>query len=328
VLVTNGTLQLNDAVVSGSCWGRVKAMINDQGNKVRTAGPSAAVKILGLTSVPTPGSEFHVYKNDREARQVAEERAAAERLQALGGEAPKTPLTLDEPSEKAGGKSASFNVILKTRRARIAGSHPRSLEGIRATRSTWKSSAPALGNVSVNDVQLRPHPKAVILASTSPWTTAPVPRPSARGVEIKPVLDHLRDARRREEPADRLLEPTRQEHSTARPRSASLRLGQARQGRRLHVPEGQVTSGPARQPSRNPLRRKVPSLRRFQKRSSRRSAKPGSGIVLDRFSNFAEGDIIESYEIEKVRRRAVGRRRFRRPAVVAPSACRLEPRTP
>ena len=94
LLVKEGTLKVGDAVVCGEAWGRVKALINDRGVKVRTVGPSGAIKCLGLTAVPEPGMEFHVYADDREARTVAEERAAARRLNTL--QAPKRGLSLDE----------------------------------------------------------------------------------------------------------------------------------------------------------------------------------------------------------------------------------------
>ena len=305
VLVTNGTLQLNDAVVSGSCWGRVKAMINDQGNKVRTAGPSAAVKILGLTSVPAPGSEFHVYKNDREARQVAEERAAAERLQSLGGEAPKTPLTLDELlQEKAGGDKRTLNVILKTDVLGSLEAIRGSLEGIKSEKVDLEIIGTGAGNVSVNDVLLASASKAVILGFHVAKDNGAGAEAKRKGVEIRlysiiyEMLDDVKNL------LTGLLEPIVKEHVNGQ---AAIRqifdMGKRGKVAGCMCLKGKVTlKGRARVKRKDEIlyEGKIQTLRRFQNEASSVSEGQECGIVLDRFSNFAEGDIIESYEIEKV----------------------------
>ena len=187
LLVTNGTLELSDAIVSGSSWGRVKALINDQGIKVRTAGPSAAVKILGLTSVPAPGSEFHVYKNDREARQVAEERAAAQRLVDLAGEAePLVPKTLDELlQEKAGSDKSTLNVILKTDVLGSLEAIRGSLEGIKSEKVELAIIGTGAGNITVNDVLLATASKAVILGFHVGKDAGAGAEAKRKGVEIR-----------------------------------------------------------------------------------------------------------------------------------------------
>ncbi len=305
VLVTNGTLQLNDAVVSGSCWGRVKAMINDQGNKVRTAGPSAAVKILGLTSVPAPGSEFHVYKNDREARQVAEERAAAERLQSLGGEAPKAPLTLDELlQEKAGGDKRTLNVILKTDVLGSLEAIRGSLEGIKSEKVDLEIIGTGAGNVSVNDVLLASASKAVILGFHVAKDNGAGAEAKRKGVEIRlysiiyEMLDDVKNL------LTGLLEPIIKEHVNGQ---AAIRqifdMGKRGKVAGCMCLKGKVTlKGRARVKRKDEIlyEGKIQTLRRFQNEAASVSEGQECGIVLDRFSNFAEGDIIESYEIEKV----------------------------
>ena len=72
VIVKAGTLEVGNSMLCGKYWGRVKALINDQGVKVRSAGPSMAVKVLGLTNVPGAGDEFEILENDKEAKRLAE----------------------------------------------------------------------------------------------------------------------------------------------------------------------------------------------------------------------------------------------------------------
>ena len=305
MLITNGTLQLNDAIVSGSTWGRVKAMINDQGNKVRTAAPSSAVKILGLTSVPTPGSEFHVYKNDREARQVAEERAAAERLQSLGGEAPKTAMTLDELlQEKAGGDKRTLNVILKTDVLGSLEAIRGSLEGIHSEKVDLEIIGTGAGNVSVNDVLLASASKAVILGFHVAKDNGAGAEAKRKGVEIRlysiiyEMLDDVKNL------LTGLLEPVVKEHVNGQ---AAIRqifdMGKRGKVAGCMCLKGKITlKGRVRVKRKDEVlyEGKIQTLRRFQNEANEVREGQECGIVLDRFTNFAEGDVIESYEIEKV----------------------------
>ena len=306
LLVTNGTLQLNDAIVSGSSWGRVKAMINDLGNKVRTAGPSAAVKVLGLTSVPAPGSEFHVYKNDREARQVAEERTAAERLQNLAGPAaPAAPLTLDELlQEKAGSEKRTLNVILKTDVLGSLEAIRGSLEGIQSEKVDLEIFGTGAGNITVNDVLLASASKAVILGFHVAKESGAGAEAKRKGVEIRlyaiiyEMLDDVKNL------MTGLLEPILKEHVNGQ---AAIRqifdMGKRGKVAGCMCLKGKVTvKGRARVRRKDEVlyEGKIQSLRRFQNEASEVREGQECGIVLDHFTDFAEGDIIESYEIEKV----------------------------
>jgi len=306
VLITNGTLQLNDAVVSGSSWGRIKAMINDQGVRVRTAGPSAAVKLLGLTSVPEPGSEFHVYKNDREARQVAEERAASERLKALtANNEPRAPLTLDELfQEKIGSDKRTLNVILKTDVQGSLEAIKSSLEGIHSDKVELAIIGMGAGNITVNDVLLASASKAVILGFHVGKDAGVGPEAKNKGVELRlysiiyEMLDDVKNL------MTGLLEPIIKEHINGQ---AVIRqifdMGKRGKVAGCMCLKGKVTlKGRARVRRKDEIlyEGKIQSLRRFQNEATEVREGQECGIVLDRFTNFVEGDLIESYEIEKV----------------------------
>ena len=81
VLVTRGTLHVGDTLVAGLTYGRVRAMLDPKGNAVTEAGPSDAVEILGLQSVPNAGDEFRVFEDEREARALADERSLKARIE-------------------------------------------------------------------------------------------------------------------------------------------------------------------------------------------------------------------------------------------------------
>ena len=111
-LIQNGTLKTGDLVVSGNTIGKIKSILNSDGQKVKTAGPSAAVEVLGLNSVPNAGDQFQVVKNEKQAREIAEYRITKEKEKKL----------LKQKDESAGdlfetlGQEAKkiLNVIIKT----------------------------------------------------------------------------------------------------------------------------------------------------------------------------------------------------------------------
>ena len=109
VLVQRGTLHVGDAIVAGGAFGRVRAMLDEHGENVETAGPSRPVQVLGFTSVPVAGDTFLVADEDRTARQIAEKRQAAER-NALLAKARKK-VSLEDFMEQS--KITTLNLILK-----------------------------------------------------------------------------------------------------------------------------------------------------------------------------------------------------------------------
>jgi translation initiation factor IF-2 len=109
VLVQRGTLKIGDAIVAGSAFGRVRAMLDENGDNVESAGPSRPVQVLGFTSVPSAGDTFLVADEDRTARQIAEKRQAAERNAQLAKARKK--VSLEDFMEQS--KISTLNLILK-----------------------------------------------------------------------------------------------------------------------------------------------------------------------------------------------------------------------
>jgi translation initiation factor IF-2 len=109
VLVQRGTLRVGDAIVAGGSFGRVRAMLDEDGNNVEAAGPSRPVQVLGFTSVPSAGDTFLVADEDRTARQIAEKRQAAERNAQLAKARKK--VSLEDFMEQS--KISTLNLILK-----------------------------------------------------------------------------------------------------------------------------------------------------------------------------------------------------------------------
>jgi translation initiation factor IF-2 len=111
VLIQSGTLNMRDVVVAGASWGRLKAMFDDRGKRVRRAEPSTPVEILGLVDVPQAGDTVQVFDDEREARQLVEQRQMQRRVEALMGD--RAVKLQDLYSQVQAGTTAELRVIVK-----------------------------------------------------------------------------------------------------------------------------------------------------------------------------------------------------------------------
>ncbi|HEV2073373.1 MAG TPA: translation initiation factor IF-2 [Thermomicrobiales bacterium] len=112
LLVQSGTLNMRDVVVAGTTWGRVKAMFDDRGKRIRRAGPSSPVEVMGLMEVPQAGDTFLTFEDEKAGRQLAEQRSAQKRVQHLNENRPiKLTDLYDQVQE---GKTAELRVIIKS----------------------------------------------------------------------------------------------------------------------------------------------------------------------------------------------------------------------
>ncbi len=302
LLVTRGTLHVGDALVCGPYWGKVKALINDQGIKVRTATPSMAVKCLGLTSVPEPGMDFRVYANERVARAYSEEQVAKKRLDDIS--VPKRA-SLDDLLKRAGGpEQRVLPIVLK---ADVQGSLEaieQSLMGIKSDKVSIKVILSGVGTVTENDVLLASASGAVILGFHVSKESAVSAAAKREGVEIRlysviyELLDNVRDA------MTGLLEPVVKEsvvgHAEIRQVFEISKKGK--------VAGCMVTDGRVGSRSRVRVKRGgdtlyegvIATLKRFQNDASEVREGQECGIRLDNFSDFHEGDVFEIYEMEKI----------------------------
>ena len=161
VLIQRGTLRTGDALVAGTSYGHVRALINPRGEHVDEARPADPVEILGLSSVPTAGDEFRVFEDERDARKLAEERALRERLAA---QETKSHMSLDDLfSRIEEGKQTDLNLIVK---ADVQGS----IEALRDAFEKMDQSEvrinivhSAVGGITETDVTLAAASDAIII---------------------------------------------------------------------------------------------------------------------------------------------------------------------
>ncbi|MBU1910081.1 MAG: translation initiation factor IF-2, partial [Verrucomicrobia bacterium] len=302
LLVKQGTLTVGDAIVCGRCWGKVKALINDQGIKVRTAGPSIPVKCLGLNGVPEPGMEFLVYPNDREARAIAEERDAASRLQAISTPRRASLDDLLKPAELH--QRWELVIVLKTDVQGSLEAIRQALLGIKSDKVSLKIALAGVGNVTGNDVLLASASKAIIVGFHVSKEDGIGALAKREGVEIRlysviyQLLDEVRDV------MAGLLEPVLKEQVIGHAEVRQIfEIGKKGNVAGCMVVDGRITSRARARVKRADdvlYEGTLASLKRFQDDASEVREGLECGIRLDRFNDCQPGDVIECYEVQKI----------------------------
>ncbi len=304
VLVKKGTLKVGDAMVCGPYWGKVKALISDTGTKVRTAGPSVAVKCLGLNSVPDAGAEFVTVANDRSARSIAEERIQQQRAEKLGASA-RRPTSLDDLLRQTDAtEKKDLSVVVK---ADVQGSLEaiiHSLTEIKSEKVELRFILNGVGNITENDVILASASNAIVLGFNVASEAGANRAAKKEEVEIRlysiiyEMVDDIRQA------MTGLLKPMSKETVIGKAEvRQTFDIGKTGRIAGCMMISGRVTSK-----SRARLKRDgsvvyegtISSLKRFQNDAAEVREGQECGIRLDKHADYAEGDVIEFYEVQLV----------------------------
>jgi len=304
LLVKSGSIKVGDSVVCGLYWGRVKALISDQGTKVRSVGPSTAVKVLGLTNVPGAGDEFQVMSDDREAKAISEEMQQAERTQTLEGAAPKKMSLDDLFGAAASIEKKELKVIIKTDVQGSLEAIEHSLKGIKSDKVVIKIISADVGNITENDVMLASASNAIILGFHAGKESGANAAAKREGVEIRlysiiyELIDDVESAMKG------LLEPELREQVIG---EAEIRevfeLSKKSKIAGCMMMSGRVTTQASIRIKRGRdilFEGKIGSLRRFQNEAAEVRQGQECGIRPDNFTNFEPGDVIEAYLVEKI----------------------------
>ena len=304
VLVTRGTLRVGDALVAGMSYGKVRAMIDPKGNPVKEATPSYPVEILGLQSVPMAGDEFRVFQDDRDARNLADERALKARIEEQNKVKHITLENLFSTMEDAEVKE--LNLIIK---ADVMGS----IEALKDSLSKMDQSEvrinvihSAVGAISETDVVLADASNAIIIGfGVRPDAKA---RSAAErtGVEIRSydviykALEDLDAAR------IGMLKPTEVEVSTGNAVVLdTFKVPKVGIAAGVRVEEGEIAASDSVRLVRDGIvvfNGKIASLRHYKDDVKSLRAGSEGGIGLENFQDIKPGDIIESYRIDEVAR--------------------------
>jgi len=301
VLVRKGTLSVSDVIMCGHYYGKVRALINEENKRLKRAGPSVAVRVLGLNGVPEAGVEFTAVLSDRVARELCEQQTESSR--GLEREA-RPKMTIIDFMDRLDKESAKvLKVVVK---ADMQGSLEAIADALKKT-DTDKVSLEiihgAVGTIAESDVLLASASQAVILGFHTRIDAAASELARREGVEIRlyaiiyELIDQVRDA------MTGLLDPLLKEvvFGAAEVRKVfSLSKGGNVAG--CVVASGRLVKGKARVMRRKNLVFEgiIQTIRRFQDEVTEVRAGMECGIRIDGFDAFAEGDVVECYTTEKV----------------------------
>jgi translation initiation factor IF-2 len=306
LLIQNGTLRAGDVVAAGPVLGKVRAMVDDTGKRVKTAGPSSAVEALGFSEVPTAGDEFEVYPDEKTARSVVGERATEARATRLAQQMASRRVSLASMSGQASeGDLKELNLILK---ADVQGSVEAilgSLEQLPQGEVQVRVLLSAPGEITETDVDLAAASGAVIVGFNTSMAPGAKRASDATGVDVRDydviykLLEDIQLA------MEGLLEPEMVEETLGEAEvRAVFSIGKSA------VAGCYVTNGKLQRNCKVRVHRgkqivfegDLDSLRRNKDDVKDVATGFECGIGCDRFANWQDGDRVEAYKLVTQRR--------------------------
>ncbi len=301
VLVRKGTLRVGEVVICGQFWGKVRALINEEGQRLKEAGPSVAVRLLGLNGVPEAGIEFSAVENEKAARELGEERFQTARK--IAGEA-RTKVTLETLFQTLDANAAkTLKAVVKADTQGSVEAIVEALKKIESDKVSLEIIHSAVGTITESDVSLASASDAIILGFHTRIDNGVSDAAKREGVQVKlyaiiyELIDHVKEA------MAGLLDPISKEVVIG---SAEVRkvfeLSKGGSVAGCMISNGRIVRGKVRVMRKKGLIYEgvTQSLRRFQDEVNEVRAGMECGIRLDGFNEFQIGDAIECYTVEKV----------------------------
>jgi translation initiation factor IF-2 len=296
VLVQDGTLKEGDHVLAGSSWGRVKAMFNDRGKRIKRVEPATPVEILGLNSVPQAGDKFQVAADDRALKEMVQQ-SQAEKATAKS-------MSLSELASKiSSGEVKELNVVIKTDVQGSIEPIKASLERLKTEKAKVGIIHASTGTITESDVLLALASKGIIVGFNTSVEPGARRQAEAEGVDIRLyniIYELIDDV---EKALMGLMEPTYVEvvegHAEVR---AVFGTGKGRKVAGVYITDGRIYRGaPVRIVRQGQMlhQGQVDSLKRFKEDVREAAAGFEAGVGVDGFNTYEVGDIFEVYRREK-----------------------------
>jgi translation initiation factor IF-2 len=302
VLVRKGTLRLSEVIICGQYYGRVRALISEEGKRLKEAGPSVAVKVLGLNGVPEAGLEFSVVQDEKAARGLAEERAQAAR--AVGQEATRAKVTLENLFEQLDSTNTKvLKVVVKADTQGSVEAIVDALKKIESDKVSLEVIHSDVGTITESDVTLASASHAVILGFHTRIDSGVAEKAKHEGVQIKlyaiiyELVDQVKEA------MAGLLEPLLKDITVGAAEVRKIfQLSKGAPVAGCMVVSGRIVKGKVRLRRRKEIIYEgvTQSLKRFQDEVNEVRAGMECGIRIEGFSEFQIGDNIECYTMEKI----------------------------
>ena len=305
ILVQSGTLHVGDVILSGTYTGRVKAMFNENGKKVDSAGPSTPVQVLGLNGAPQAGDTFNVMEDDRSAREIANKR---EQLQRMQGIMTQKHVTLDEIGRRiAIGSFKELNIIVK-------GDVDGSIEAmsgslIKLSKETVQVNVihAAVGQISESDVLLAAASNAIIVGFQVRPSASARKLAEKEEIEIRLysiIYDAINDIK---DAIEGMLEPVMKEEIVASVEVLEIfKISKVGTVAGCVVREGRLQRNTPIRVIRDGIviyTGKLGSLKRFKDDVKEVTNGQDCGLNIESFNDIRVGDIVEGYEQVEVKRK-------------------------
>ncbi len=304
VLVQRGTLKVGDIVVAGAAWGRVRALIDDTGRRVKEAGPSMPVEILGFHNVPEAGDKLHVVETEARAREIAEYRERKKR-EARGAALRKASLEQMMSQMKEGGLK-EFPVLVKADVQGSAEAIVQALEKVGNEEVRARIVHYGVGGISESDVQLAAATGAVILGFNVRADRNARELAEREGIEIRyyniiyDLVDDMKAA------MSGLLEPEiRETHLGNAEVLEVFKVSGVGRVAGCRVSEGVVRRGAGVRLIRDNVviyEGRLTSLKRFKDEVEEVPAGQECGMAFENWQDIKKGDVVECYQVERIER--------------------------
>ncbi len=304
LLVDNGTLKSGQSVVVGNCYGKIRLMTDYRGKKISKAGPATAVEILGLDDVPEAGDEFNVVKDDKTAREIAQNRKEKLREEILARNASSTLEQLFSQIQE--GEVKDLNLIIK---ADVAGSVEAivsSLEKLNNENVRVKVVHTGVGTINESDVMLASTTGSIIIGFNVRPTTAVTSFADSENVQIRlyrviyDIINEIQDAMKG------MLDPEFREEVLGKVEvRATFKVPNVGTIAGAYVTEGKVLRNAEVRLVRDGIvihEGKISSLKRFKDDAREVAQGYECGIGIENYNDIKEGDIIECFRMVEVER--------------------------
>jgi translation initiation factor IF-2 len=304
VLVQKGTLNIGDPIVVGSTYGRVRAMVNDKGRRIKSAGPSTPIEITGLHDVPQAGDQFKVFADEKKARLIGESRAIKQRESELGS---NSRVSLDDLfNQIKEGEIKDLNVIIKGDVQGSVEALKGSLEKIEVEGVRVKIIHTGVGAITESDIILASASNAIVIGfNVRPQPHAKITA-DVEKVDIRlhriiyNVIDEIESGMKG------MLDPEYREKviGSAEVRQ-TFKVSKVGTIAGSYVTEGKISRDAHVRLIRDSIvihEGKVDVLKRFKDDVKEVQTNYECGITLENFNDIKEGDIIEAYIMEEIPR--------------------------
>lgn len=305
LLVQNGTLRIGDPIVVGTTFGRVRAMVNDLGRRVKEAGPSTPVEITGLNDVPLAGDRFVVFEDEKTARQVGEARS---QLAIQASRSEKTRVSLDNLFEHMKqGEMKDINLIVKADVQGSVEALAAALQKIEVEGINVKIIHTGVGAINESDITLAAASNAIVIGfNVRPDNNA---KRAAEAEEVDVRLHRIiyKVIEEIEAAMKGMLDPEFEEKITGQAEvRQTFKVSKVGTIAGSYVTDGKIARGSGIRVIRDGIvvfEGEIDALKRFKDDAKEVSQGYECGITIKNYNDVKEGDVIEAFVMQEVERK-------------------------